>query len=94
MLRIALCDDEQKILNDVSLYIKGYAEKTGCNIESICFSTAPSLISAIEDGASFDVFILDVYIGNDISACILIIVNALNAVLAYHLSLGTNEIFK
>ena len=65
MLRIALCDDEQKILNDVSLYIKGYAEKTGCNIESICFSTAPSLISAIEDGASFDVFILDVYIGND-----------------------------
>ena len=37
-LRIALCDDEQKILDEVSLYIKQYAEKTGRNIESVCFS--------------------------------------------------------
>ena len=65
MIRIALCDDEQKILDKVSLYIKQYAEQTGHNIECVCFSTAPSLISAIEDGAVFDVFILDVYIGND-----------------------------
>lgn len=63
MIRIALCDDERKILDEVSFCIKNYAEQTNRNIDIFCFETAPSLLSAIEDGNSFDVFILDVYIG-------------------------------
>ena len=66
MLRIALCDDEQKILDEVSLHINRYAEKTGRSMEVLCFHTASSLISAIEDGARFDFFILDIYIGQDV----------------------------
>ena len=65
MIRIALCDDEQTMLGEVSLRIKEYAEKTGKMIETVCFRTASLLISAIEEGAVFDVFILDVYIGTD-----------------------------
>ena len=78
MLRIALCDDEQKILDEVSLYIKQYAEKTGRNIESVCFSTAPSLLSALEDGVAFDAFILDIYIGNDMGTLLAKSIRKLN----------------
>lgn len=78
MLRIALCDDEQKILDEVSLYIKQYAEKTGRNIESVCFSTAPSLLSTLEDGVAFDAFILDIYIGNDMGTLLAKSIRKLN----------------
>ena len=66
MIRIAICDDEQKILDEVSACVKRYAEKKCRNVEVVCFPTASLLISAIEDYNDFDIFILDVYIGNDI----------------------------
>lgn len=66
MVRIALCDDEKKILDDVSGYIKSYAEKKSMtDLEIFSFGSARTLIGAIEDGKSFDVFILDVYIGDE-----------------------------
>lgn len=66
MIRIAVCDDEKKILDEVSGYIKSYAEKeNNLDIEVFRFDSARTLISAIEDGKSFDIFVLDVYIGEE-----------------------------
>ena len=66
MIRIAICDDEKKILDEVEGYIKNYAEKENdLDIEVFRFDSAKTLISAIEDGKSFDVFVLDVYIGDE-----------------------------
>ena len=63
MIRIAICDDEKKILDEVSGYIKNYAEKKSKEIEVFRFDSAALLIGALEDGKSFDIFVLDVYIG-------------------------------
>ena len=65
MIRIAICDDEKKILDEVSGYIKNYAEKKSKEIEIFRFDSAASLIGALEDGKSFDIFVLDVYIGDE-----------------------------
>jgi DNA-binding LytR/AlgR family response regulator len=66
MVRIAICDDEKEILDEVSGYIMNYAEKK--NGKELCvfrFESARSLIGALEDGKTFDIFILDVYIGDE-----------------------------
>ena len=67
MIQIAICDDEKKVLDEVSGYIKNYAEKkSDLDIEVFRFDSARTLISTLEDGKSFDVFVLDVYIGDEI----------------------------
>ena len=66
MIRIAICDDEKKILDEVSGYIKSYAEKKNKKeLEVFRFDSARSLVGALEDGRAFDVFFLDVYIGDE-----------------------------
>ena len=66
MIQIAICDDEKEILDEVSGYIKNYAEKkSDLDIEVFRFDSARTLISTLEDGKSFDVFVLDVYIGDE-----------------------------
>ena len=66
MIRIALCDDEEKILDEVSQYIIRYAEKKNDqSIEVVPFASARSLNSALEDDKTFDIFVLDVYIGEE-----------------------------
>ncbi len=66
MIRIAICDDEKTILDEISGYIKNYSEKeTSDNLEIFCFDSALELLNALEDGKSFDVFVLDVYIGDE-----------------------------
>ena len=65
-LRIAICDDETIILEEVSDYIKKYSEKSGkSELEVVPFNSASSLINSIENGDLFDIFILDVYIGDE-----------------------------
>ena len=65
MIRIAICDDEKKILDEISGYIGAYAEKkNNTDIEVFRFDSAKTLIGAIEDGKNFDIFVLDVYIGD------------------------------
>ena len=67
MIRIALCDDEQQILDTVSLQIKKYAESRQDDImETVCFRSANALLSALKDQKAFDIFVLDVYIGDAI----------------------------
>ena len=70
MIRIALCDDEKKILDEVSGYIRKYAEKKQVDTEVACFDCATSLISALEDGRTFDIFVLDVYIGDELGTAL------------------------
>ena len=71
MTRIAICDDEKKILDEVSGYIKTYAEKKNkTDIEVFCFDCARSLLSTLEDGKSFDIFVLDVYIGDEMGTAL------------------------
>ena len=65
MIQIAICDDEKAILDEVSGYIKDYAENQSVDLEVFRFDSARTLISTLEDGKSFDVFVLDVYIGDE-----------------------------
>ena len=51
MIQIAICDDEKAILNEVSGYIKDYAENKGdLALEVFRFDSARTLISTLEDG--------------------------------------------
>ena len=71
MIRIAICDDEKKILDEVEGYIKHYAEKeNNLDLEVFRFDSAKTLINAIEDGKSFDIFVLDVYIGDEMGTAL------------------------
>ena len=65
MIQIAICDDEKAILDEVSGYIKDYAENQSVDLEVFRFDSARTLISTLEGGKSFDVFVLDVYIGDE-----------------------------
>ena len=66
MIRIALCDDEQKMLDEVSQHIKRYAEKKNDQtLEIVSFGSARELRNAMDEEKIFDVFILDVYIGEE-----------------------------
>ena len=71
MIRIAICDDEKKILDEVEGYIKNYAEMENiADIEIFRFDSARSLLSALEDGKTFDIFVLDVYIGDEMGTAL------------------------
>ena len=54
----------------MSGYIKNYAEKKGREIEVLRFDSAASLIGTLEDGKSFDIFVLDVYIGDEMGTAL------------------------
>ena len=71
MFRIALCDDEQKILNEVLQYINKYAESKNIqSLEVFPFDSASSLKNALDDEKSFDIFVLDVYIGKEMGTAL------------------------
>lgn len=65
MIRIALCDDEQAIRDAVLSQIEAYAQmRPDLGLEAFCFASAKALLSALEDERPFDIFVLDVYIGD------------------------------
>ena len=71
MMRIALCDDESKILDEVSQYINKYADKKNIqSLEVFPFDSARSLKNALDDDKSFDIFVLDVYIGKEMGTAL------------------------
>ena len=72
MMRIALCDDEQKILDEVSQYINKYAERKNIqSFEVFSFDSARVLKNALDDEKSFDIFVLDVYIGEEMGTALM-----------------------
>ena len=71
MMRIALCDDEQKTLDEVSQYINKYAERKNIqSFEVFSFDSARALKNALDDEKSFDIFVLDVYIGKEMGTAL------------------------
>ena len=71
MTRIALCDDEVKILDEVASYIKKYEEKkSNDGLEIFCFGSVKELVNALDDGKIFDIFVLDVYIGDEMGTAL------------------------
>ena len=71
MIRIALCDDEQNILDEVSQYINKYAENKNIqSLEVYPFDSAKALKNALDDDKSFDIFVLDVYIGKEMGTAL------------------------
>ena len=71
MIRIALCDDEAKILDEVSSYLKLYAsKKSDTGVDVFCFDSVKSLSNALDDGKFFDIFVLDVYIGDEMGTAL------------------------
>ena len=70
MIKIALCDDEAKILDEVSSYIKKFSEKrSNQRIEISRFDSAKAL-DLVLDESSFDIFVLDVYIGKEMGTAL------------------------
>ena len=70
MIKIALCDDEVKILDEVSSYINKHAEKkSNQRIEISRFDSAKALDFALDE-SSFDIFVLDVYIGEEMGTAL------------------------
>ena len=71
MVRIALCDDEVKILDEVASYINKYEEKkSNQGLEVFSFDSVKSLINALDDAKAFDIFVLDVYIGDEMGTAL------------------------
>ena len=70
MIRVAICDDEKKVLDEVTEYIECYAKKKNKELEAVRFDSARLLIGALEDGKTFDVFVLDVYIGDELGTAL------------------------
>lgn len=65
MIRIALCDDELKILEQVSRYIEKYAQMQDRNdLEIFCFDSVRALKNELDEDKSFDIFVLDVFVGD------------------------------
>ena len=65
MVRIALCDDEQKILEQVSRHLEKYAQMQDRNdLEIFCFDSVRTLKNELDEDKSFDIFVLDVFIGD------------------------------
>ena len=71
MIRIALCDDEPKTLEEVSQHIRKYAEKkNNPNLEVFSFDSSRSLKNALDEEKSFEIFVLDVYIGDELGTAL------------------------
>ena len=71
MIRIALCDDEQKTLGQVALFIEKYAEtKNRHDLEVFCFDSVRALKNALDEEMPFDIFVLDVYIGDEMGTAL------------------------
>lgn len=67
MIRIALCDDEAKILDEAAMHIQRYANgKPNMDYEVFRFDSAKALENALDNESVFDIFVLDVYISNEI----------------------------
>ena len=71
MIRIVLCDDEQKIIEEVSRYVNHYAEKKiGQSIEIFSFNSVSDMTDALDSDKQFDIFVLDVYIGEEMGTAL------------------------
>ena len=61
MLRIAICDDEKKYIENISDLVKLYSEKNSVEIDICAFEKSFDLLDSIESGELYDAYLLDIY---------------------------------
>ena len=71
MYRIAVCDDDENFLKDITQDITAYFEKEGVYHKCVEYKSGLALLADIEDKKLYDIYILDiempVYSGIDIT---------------------------
>lgn len=60
MIKIAFCDDEISVLEELGSLLNRYCAKHGCECEHKAFQSPLELLAAIERGVRFDILFLDV----------------------------------
>lgn len=60
MIKITYCDDSWIQQGLIDEWLKFYTAKKGITIEGVGFTTGNDLLAAVEAGASFDIYILDI----------------------------------
>lgn len=60
MIKVAFCDDEMSMLNEINVLINQYRERCNQEIVYVSFSSSLELLAEIERGMRFDVLFLDV----------------------------------
>ena len=63
MLKLAVCDDDAQILKQLCEIIEAENKKSG-DLSVTAFGSSTALLSALEEGAGFDLFILDILMPN------------------------------
>ena len=59
-LKIALVDDEQEYLDEMTRLCRDFGERCGCQIETVPFTTGETFLNAFSDGG-FSVVFMDIY---------------------------------
>lgn len=60
MIKIAFCDDDLSLLNEMSVLLDQYRKKCGRHIAYTAFCSSLELLADIEKGVHYDILILDV----------------------------------
>lgn len=64
-MRIAVCDDEKKIIEEVTDYLQQLRHKAEGRLEIRAFQDAENLLYEIEERAPYDIIFLDIAIGKN-----------------------------
>ncbi len=60
MIKIAFCDDDLSVLNDLSVLLDRYRVERNCEIEYTAYQSPFELMATIERGIRWDILLLDV----------------------------------
>lgn len=60
MIKIACCDDDSSILDELHKYLAGYRKERGLVVDYVQFNSPLELIAEIERGARYDILFMDV----------------------------------
>lgn len=60
LIKVAFCDDDISVLNDIELFLNEYGEERSEDISQASFSSPFDLLAETEKGTRFDVILLDV----------------------------------
>ena len=64
MIKIAFCDDEISVLNELRILLDQYRVERNQHVEYTAFQSPLELLAQIEKGSRFDILFLDVQPGN------------------------------
>ncbi len=60
MIKLTYCDDSMLQRRAIDEWLRVYSAKKGVTLEGVPFSTGTDLLAAVENGAKFDIYILDI----------------------------------